>query len=79
MSLSATLSVAFDMQAIEWVILGVEMGNEVISVTSNWFEVHGKTIKGLNIWKIVGDKTNIDLSDVTVEDIDKEEKHGNDK
>ena len=56
------------------------MGNEVISVTSNWFEVHGKTIKGLNIWKIVGDKANIDLSDVTVEDIDKEHKqHGNDK
>lgn len=78
-SLSATLSVAFDMRAIEWVILGVVMGNEVISVTSNWFEVHGKTIKGLNIWKIVGDKANIDLSDVTMEDIDKEDKHGNDK
>lgn len=78
-TVSATLSVAFDIQAIEWVILGVVMGNEVISITSNWFEVHGKTIKGLNIWKIVGDKANIDLSDVTVEDIEKEEKDGNDK
>ena len=41
--------------------------------------MHGKAIKGLNIWKIVGDKANIDLSDVTVEDIEKEEKDGNDK
>lgn len=78
-SLSATLSVAFDIEAVEWVILGIVMGNEVISITSNWLETHGKTIHGLNIWKIVGDKANVDLSGVTVEDIKKEGKDGNDK
>ena len=34
-SLSATLSVAFDIEAIEWVILGVVMGNEA-GISPSW-------------------------------------------
>lgn len=75
--LSSSLSVAFEAKAIEWIILGLVMGNEVVSVASNYFEAHGKTLKGLNIWKIIGSKANIDLSGVTVEDIKKED-NGND-
>lgn len=70
-SLSATLSVAFDAQVVEWVILGIIMGNELISIITNFFEAHGKKISGLNIWKIVGQKADIDLDGVRVEDIDR--------
>ena len=72
--LASTLSVAFDTRVIEWVILGIIMGNEVLSVITNYFEIHGYKLKGLNIFKIVGDKAGIDTSDVTLEKVEDEEK-----
>ena len=71
--LASSLSVAFGTQVIEWVVLGIVMGNELLSVLTNYFEIHGYKLKGLNIFKIVGDKTGIDTSDVTLEKIDEEE------
>lgn len=71
--LSSSLSVAFHTVVIEWVVLGIVMGNELLSVLTNFFELHGYKIKGLNIFKIVGDKAGIDTSEVTVEKIDEEE------
>ena len=71
--LSSTLSVAFKTPIIEWVILGIIMGNEVLSVITNYFEIHGYKLSGLNIFKIVGDKAGIDTEGVTLEKMDKKE------
>jgi len=71
--LASSLSVAFGTNIIEWVVLGVVMGNELLSVLTNFFELHGYKIKGLNIFKIVGDKAGIDTSDVTIEKVEAEE------
>lgn len=71
--LSSSLSVAFGTVVIEWIVLGVVMGNELLSVLTNFFEIHGYKLKGLNIFKIVGDKTGIDTSDVTLEKVDDKE------
>ena len=71
--LSSSLSVAFHTVVIEWVVLGIVMGNELLSVLTNFFELHGYKIKGLNIFKIVGDKAGIDTSDVTIEKVEAEE------
>lgn len=66
--LSSTLSISFSLPAIEWVVLGLVLGNELISCITNFFLSRGKVIKGLNIFKIVEQKAGLDLSDVTVED-----------
>ena len=71
--LASSLSVAFETVVIEWVVLGIVMGNELLSVLTNYFELHGYKLKGLNIFKIVGDKAGIDTEGVTLEKIDEEE------
>lgn len=71
--LASSLSVAFETVVIEWVVLGIVMGNELLSVLTNYFELHGYKLKGLNIFKIVGDKAGIDTSDVTFEKVEDEE------
>jgi len=68
--LASTLSIAFGTQLIEWIVLGIVMGNELLSILTNYFEIHGYKIQGLNIFKIVGDKAGIDTSDVTLEKVD---------
>ena len=70
--LASSLSVAFQTVVIEWVVLGIVMGNELLSVLTNFFELHGYKIKGLNIFKIVGEKAGIDTSDVTIEKVEAE-------
>lgn len=67
--LSATLSISFNAVWLQYVILSVVMGNELTSVFSNYCEAHGKRIKGFNIFKIIGRKIDVDLNDVTIEDI----------
>ena len=71
--LASSLSVAFHTVVIEWVVLGIVMGNELLSVLTNYFELHGYKIKGLNIFKIVGEKAGIDTSEVTIEKVEAEE------
>lgn len=66
--LSATLATAFEATWLQYVVLGVVMGNELSSIVANYFEAHGKHIKGLNIFKIISDKSGVDLQDVTIED-----------
>lgn len=65
-TLASTLTVAFSLPVIEWVILGLVMGNEVISIITNYFEIHDRVVTGLNIFHIVGEKAGFDLSDVEV-------------
>lgn len=70
---ASSLSVAFETRVIEWVVLGIVMGNELLSVLTNYFEIHGYKISGLNIFKIVGEKAGIDTSEVVVEKVDEKE------
>lgn len=74
-TIASTLTVAFEMKFIEFAILGLVMGIEIISVVGNWLFVHNKVIKGLNIFKIIGEKAGVDLSEVKIEEI-KENKNG---
>lgn len=69
-TLSASLSMAFELQAIEWVVLGIVMGNELISVAGNYFYTHGYKITGLDFLKIIKSKTGIDTDDIKVEKIE---------
>lgn len=72
-TLSSSLAVAFKFPALEWIILGAVILNEVVSIASNWCEVHGIRIKGLNLPKIIGEKVGVDLSDIEISfDDDKE-------
>lgn len=66
--LTETLAVAFGAKWIEWVILGIVVGVELLSVINNYLEIHDKKIVGFNIFKIIGDKVGADLSDVQVVD-----------
>lgn len=78
-TLSSSLAVAFKFPALEWIILGAVILNEVVSIASNWCEVHGIRIKGLNIPKLIGEKVGLDLSEVkiTFDDIEDEQKRDN--
>jgi len=67
-TISSTLSIAFETRLIEFGILGLVMGIELTSIISNWLEARGKVIRGLNIIKIIGDKAGVDLSEVKIED-----------
>lgn len=74
-TIASTLTVAFDIKFIEYAILGLVMGIEIMSIVANWLFVHNKVIKGLNIFKIIGEKAGVDLSEVKIEEI-KEDKNG---
>lgn len=78
-TLSSSLAVAFKFPALEWIILGAVILNEVVSIASNWCEMHGIRIKGLNIPKLIGEKVGLDLSEVkiTFDDIEDEQKRDN--
>lgn len=78
-TLSSSLAVAFKFPALEWIILGAVILNEIVSIASNWCEVHGIRVKGLNLPKIIGEKVGVDLSDVkiTFDDIEDEQKRDN--
>lgn len=65
-TLSSSLAVAFKFPALEWIILGAVILNEIVSIASNWCEVHGIRVKGLNLPKIIGEKVGVDLSDVEI-------------
>ncbi len=65
-TLSSSLAVAFKFPALEWIILGAVNLNEVVSIASNWCEIHGIRIKGLNLPKIIGEKVGVDLSDIEI-------------
>lgn len=65
-TLSSSLAVAFKFPTLEWIILGAVLLNELVSIASNWCEVHGIRVKGLNLPKIIGEKVGVDLSDVKI-------------
>ena len=68
--LSASLSIAFDFKAVEWIVLGLVMGNEVMSVAGNYFFIHGYRIEGFNFLSLISKKAGIDTSDIQVIKVD---------
>lgn len=68
--LAATLAVAFEVPALNWIILGFVVGNEIISIVTNWLLLHGKKISGLEkaLLRWLGGKVDVDMSDVEITD-----------
>ena len=48
----------------EWVLLGLVMGNEVLSMVTNWLEMHGKRLRGLNVFEIVGKRAGLEPTEL---------------
>lgn len=73
--LAASLAVAFNFKSLNWIILSIVIGNEMISIFSNWMFVHGKKVSGLQDFflKLLGKKLDTDLSDIKIEDADNTE------
>jgi hypothetical protein len=70
--LAASLAVAFKWPALNWIILAVVIGNELLSVMTNWLYIHNKKITGFNdfLLKLIGKKADIDTTDLHIEDVD---------
>lgn len=78
---SASLAAAFDFRALNFIIMGIVIGNEIISILTNWASLHGKKITGLQglLIRLIGQKLNTDLEGVKIEDIEPTNKNkGND-
>lgn len=69
--LSASLAVAFDYKPLNWILLAVVIGNEMISITTNWLYVHGKKVSGLQkfLLGLLGKKLDADTSEIIIEDV----------
>lgn len=74
-TLSASIGVAFEFKALEWVVLGLVMGNELMSIIGNYFFVHGYKISGFDFMKLIKSKTGIDTDDIKIEKIEEEKEH----
>lgn len=70
--LSASLTITFNAEWINIVVMALVVGNELLSVVDNYLFTRGKKIRGLwdVLMKIIGRKIDADLSDVKIEDID---------
>ena len=69
--LAASLSVTFQAEWINIVVMALVVGNEFISVLDNYLFLHNKKITGIwdAIMKILGKKVGEDLSDIKIEEI----------
>ena len=72
---AVSLSIAANWNPLQYIIMGIPVLVEMSSITQNYLFLKGKMIKGLNIIKIVGDKTNTDLSGVEIVDIEEKPKN----
>lgn len=72
--IAASLAVAANWNPLQYIIMGIPVLVEMSSITQNYLFLKGKMIKGLNIIKIIGEKTNTDLSDVEIKDVEEEPK-----
>lgn len=83
--LSSSLAVACHYPPLEWVILGLVWGVELVSIGTNWYEIRDRQpwLKKLyNVaLAIVGTKIGVDLSDIKImqEEFDEEEQHNENK
>ena len=74
---SSTLSVAFNFEPLEYIILGIVALNELISIMTNWAYCNGKKVT-INWLKILGDKVDMDLEEnIKIEDKDENKQGGN--
>lgn len=78
-TLAASIGVAFEFKALEWVVLGLVMGNEVLSIAGNYFFVHGYRLEGLDILKIIGKHAGVETDGIKLEKIESDENKSSDK
>ena len=67
--LAASLAVAFKTPALNWIFLALVIGNEMISIITNWLFVRGMKVSGLPeaFVKWLGKKASFDTSDIKIE------------
>ena len=70
--LAASLAVAFKTPSLNWIFLALVVGNEMISIITNWLFVRGKKVSGLPEFflKWLGDKTHTDTSSIKITEAD---------
>jgi len=51
--IAASVGLAFETQVLEWVILGMVMGNEIISIVGNYLETKGLELSWANLYRWV--------------------------
>ena len=73
--LAASLAVAFNYKPLNWILLAVVIGNEMISILTNWLFIHGKKVTGLQDFflTLLGKKLDADTSQIHIEDAKKPE------
>ena len=73
--LAASLAVAFKTPSLNWIFLALVIGNEMISIITNWLFVRGKKVSGLPEFflKLLGDKAHMDTSDIKITEADEQE------
>jgi len=49
--IAATIALAFEKHWLEWIILGMVMGNEIISIIGNYLETKGLTFSWLGFYR----------------------------
>lgn len=72
-TLAASIGVAFEFKALEWVILGLVLGNEVLSIAGNYFYIHGYKLEGFDLLKFIGKKAGVDTEGIKLEKIEENE------
>ena len=73
--LAASLAVAFKTPSLNWIFLALVIGNEMISIITNWLFVRGKKVSGLPEFflKLLGDKAHMDTSGIKITEADEQE------
>jgi len=49
--IAASIALAFEAKVLEWIILGMVMGNEIISIVGNYLETKGLELSWVNLYR----------------------------
>ena len=68
--LASTISLSFNIEWLEWCILGLVFANELASIVGNYLETKGLEVSWKAVWntilRIIGQKANIDTDGIDV-------------
>lgn len=76
--IAASVALAFETKWLEWVILGMVMGNEIVSIIGNYLETKGITFSwaGFYRWvlRVISGKAGVDMEQAEAEGIIEQKK-----
>lgn len=71
--IAASIALAFETKWLEWVLLGMVMGNEVISIIGNYLETKGITFSWVGFYRwvmrVISGKAGVDMDQAEAEGI----------